>query len=502
MKSPSEFAGVAGGGMALVLRIGAPFGKALRLVWIAMLLAMGGCATNLATGERHLNFTSQDQEVAMGQQADQEISASLGLYPNESLQRYVQNLGAKLAATSELPNLPWTFRVVDDPGVNAFALPGGFIYVTRGILAHLSNEAELAGVLGHEIGHVTAQHSVHRMATQQLAQLGLGVSVALKPELQPYAEAAGAGLGLLFLKYSRDDENQADALGVRYMTRAGSDPRQLIAVMAMLESVSDDGGGRVPEWLATHPSPGNRREHIAEIIQATPASAIGGSINRESYLQEINGLIFGQNPREGFFKGSTFLHPDLKFQFEFPNGWQTSNQKQAVMAVSAEQDAIIIVSISDKRSANEAANAFFSQTGVTAQRVEIGSIHGLRSASSVFAAQTEQGVIQGFVAFVDYGGLIYQLLGYTGQDRWRNYEQGLVTSINSFNRLTDQRILSVEPQRLMIVKINQNMSLEAFNQRYPSGVSLEVLARINQVAPSAQLKTGQHVKRVVGAFFQ
>jgi predicted Zn-dependent protease len=471
---------------------------------IAMVMTMGGCARNLATGERHLNFTSENQEVAMGQQADQDISASLGLYADASLQRYIQQLGTKIATTSERPNLPWTFRVVDDPVVNAFALPGGFIYVTRGILAHLSNEAELAGVLGHEIGHVTAQHSVHRMATQQLTQLGLGVGTILKPEMQRYAELAGAGLGLLFLKFSRDDESQADELGVRYMTRAGNDPHQLSAVMTMLDNVSQvsGDGGRVPEWLATHPNPDNRREHIAEIIGAMNSHATGGAINRESYLREIDGMVFGMNPREGFFRGNTFFQPDLKFRFDFPAEWRTLNQKQAVVAVSAEQDAVILITFSDEKSTKEAANKFFSQSGVTAERVTSGKIHGLRSTTGGFTALSDQGVIQGFAAFVDYDGHIYQLWGYTSQDRWRNYEYGLVQSINSFNRLTDKKILSVKPQHLKLVKINRNMSLEEFNRKYPSGVSIEVLALINQVERNAQLRAGQQVKRILGEKFE
>lgn len=503
MKSLSTNSRPAHGGNSFVSRILSAFVQPLLLISITVVVTMGGCARNLATGERHLNLTSEAQEIAMGQQADKQISASLGLYPDEALQRYIQQLGSKLAATSERPNLPWTFRVVDDPVVNAFALPGGFIYVTRGILAHLSNEAELAGVLGHEIGHVTAQHSVHRMATQQLTQLGLGVGTILKPELQRYAELAGAGLGLLFLKFSRDDENQADELGVRYMTRAGNDPHQLGAVMTMLDRISGGSdGGRVPEWLATHPSPDNRREHIAEIISAMNSHATGGTVNRQSYLRQIDGMIFGMNPREGFFRGNTFFQPDLKFRFDFPTEWKTMNQKQAVVAVSAKEDAVILITFSNKKSSNEAANEFFSQNGVTAQRVTSGNIHGLRSTAGGFTAQSDQGVIEGFAAFVEYGGHVYQLWGYTSQERWRNYEQGMVRSINSFNRLTDKKILSVKPQHLKLIKINRNMSLEEFNRRYPSGVSLEVLALINQVERNVQLRAGQQVKRIVGEKFE
>jgi predicted Zn-dependent protease len=506
MKSASINPSPVSGGKSFLSQIRSAIVQPLVIIAISTIVAIGGCATNLATGERHLNFTSEAQEISMGQQADQEVSASLGLYPDQSLQQYIQQLGAKIAATTERPNLPWTFRVVDDPVVNAFALPGGFIYVTRGILTHLDNEAELAGVLGHEIGHVTAQHSVHRMATQQLSQLGLGVGMILVPQLQRYADLASAGLGLLFLKYSRDDESQADDLGVRYMSKAGKDPHQLSSVMTMLERVSQVGGGdagRVPEWLATHPTPANRKEHIAELISGLNTNTSGGSINRESYLKQIDGMVYGVNPREGFFKSNTFYQPDMKFRFDFPAGWKTINQKQSVLAVSPEEDAILVISLSNKKSANEAANEFFTQQGLTAQRSGgSASINGLSSSSGGFTAPTEEGVVEGFATFIDYNGNVYQLLGYTGQTRWSKYEQGIVQSIRSFNRLTDSNMLSVQPQHLKIVTIDRNMSLEEFNRRFPSDISLEVLALINKVELNGQLQKGYKVKRIVGEKFE
>src|SRR5438874_4126399 len=223
---------------------------------LAAALAAGlvsGCATNPATGARQLMLISESQEIAMGRDYDKQVVASIGLYPDSGLQRYLQQFGTRLAATSERPNLPWTFRVVDDPVVNAFALPGGFIYVTRGIFAHLNSEAELAGVVGHEIGHVTARHSVSQLSKQQLAQLGLAVGTTASPDFERFAGLASAGLGVLFLKYSRDAERQADDLGLRYMWRASYDAREMPHVFQMLARVSQaQAGGRVPERLP-HP---------------------------------------------------------------------------------------------------------------------------------------------------------------------------------------------------------------------------------------------------------
>src|SRR5690606_471691 len=327
-----------GGGMRPAYTLGA--------LLLATTLLFAACVRNPATGQRQFSLISEAQEIQMGREYDAQIVASLGLYPDTALQRYVQELGSRLAATSERPHLPWTFRVLDDPVVNAFALPGGYIYVTRGILAYLGSEAELASVLGHEIGHVTARHSVSRMSTQQLAQLGLAVGVLLRPELESVAGLANAGLSVLFLKYSRDDERQSDDLGLRYMRRGGYDPREMADVFAMLESVSSaEGGGRVPEWLSTHPDPGNRRDRIERQVAALPPDSQSGRVERESFLRRLNGLVFGDNPREGFFRGNEFLHPELAFRFSFPAGWSTSNQKSAVVAVSPNQDAVVQITL-------------------------------------------------------------------------------------------------------------------------------------------------------------
>src|SRR5690242_9343653 len=234
------------------------------------------CATNPATGAKELMLISESQEIAMGQGYDKDVVASIGLYADTGMQRWIQQFGSQLAAASERPNLPWTFHVVDDPVVNAFAIPGGYIYVTRGILAHLNSEAELAGVVGHEIGHVTARHSASQMSKQQLAQIGLAVGSIASPEFGRYAGVASAGLGVLFLKFSRDDESQADHLGLRYMRRAAYDPREMPHVFEMLTRVSQaQAGGRVPEWLATHPDPENRRGRIEEEIAALPRDSFG-----------------------------------------------------------------------------------------------------------------------------------------------------------------------------------------------------------------------------------
>src|SRR5690242_9775926 len=289
--------------------------------WVLAGLAVGSCAVNPATGANQLMLVSEPQEIQMGQQYDSQVVATVGVYPDPVWQRYIQQFGARLAATSERPNLPWTFRVVDDPAVNAFALPGGFVYVTRGLLAHLTNEAELASVVGHEIGHVTARHTAAEMSKQELIGLGLAAGSMVSSQVAKYAGTANQALGILYLKFSRDDESQADELGLRYMRRANFDPRQMPEVFRMLDRLdAAGGGGRLPTWLATHPSPANRVAAISSQIAALPQDFSGTSVNRDAYVHLLDGLVFGTNPRQGYFTGSQFFHPDLRFRLTFPSG--------------------------------------------------------------------------------------------------------------------------------------------------------------------------------------
>jgi len=320
------------------------------------------CATNPVTGRSQLALISVDQEIAMGREAHQQVLQTIGAYEDPELQRYVDRIGQRLAAASERPDLPWTFTVVDDPSVNAFALPGGFIYLTRGILTHMESEAEMVSVLGHEIGHVTARHSVEQISRAQLAQIGLVAGMVVSPELRNYGDLASTGLQVMFLKFSRDDERQADALGLRYMNQAGYEAREMVEMFRTLERVSEgSSGGRLPDWLATHPNPENRLERIQQSIAATAPEMLGHTVDRNPFLRQVDGIAFGPDPREGYFVGNAFYHPELAFSLRFPQGWRTSNQKQAVGAISPGEDAVVVLTLAEGSSPREAAQRFFSQ---------------------------------------------------------------------------------------------------------------------------------------------
>jgi len=460
-------------------------------------LALAGCSTNLATGRQQVNFFSEAEEIAIGQQADAEITSTIGLMDDPELQAYVADLGSRLASQSERPGLPWSFKLLDDPVVNAFALPGGYVYVTRGILGHMSSEAELASVLGHEIGHVTAQHGVNQLSKQQLAAGGLLVGAVLSPEVARAAGTLQAGLGLLFLKYGRDDETEADDLGLRYLTRNGFDAREMPEMFSVLEGVGRvEGAGRLPSWLSTHPDPAARRARTEEMIARQRLG--GGEVGADRFLRTIDGLRFGHDPREGFFEGSTYYHPGLAVQVTFPDGWRALNEKSRVVGMHPERVAQVQMTLAEQPTAKEASDAFLAQDNVTRISSRNTRINGLRAVRTDFSVATAR-AISGRAAFVEQDGRVYQLLALVYADRAVAAGSAFDQFLGSFKTLKDRNRLAAEPQKIALVELPEPMSFEEFRSRWPSDVDPELLALINRVDdPSRVLPAGTLLKRIEG----
>jgi predicted Zn-dependent protease len=459
------------------------------------LLLIAACTMNPATGERQLTLMSEAQEIQMGAQTHPEVLASFGAYDDPEWQAYIQELGAKIAATSERPDLNWTFTVLDDPVVNAMALPGGYIYVNRGILAYFNSEAELVSVLGHEIGHVTARHSVEQMSRAQLAQLGLGVAALAGERFSQLVGLAGQGVGILFLKFGRDDENQSDALGLRYMTRAGYDPYEMPKVFATLDRVSGSQGLRgTPQWLSTHPDPGNRIANIDARIGKLPPEQLQGTVGRESYLNRLAGMIFADDPRQGYIIGHTYYHPELAFKIDFPDQWQIINRRQVVGALSPNRDAAVVLTLSDKDSPRAAFESFFGQQGIQRGPSRGRNIYSFRAVDT----ETGEGQAEGLIGYLSHDGRVYQLLAYTGLDTWSSYANGMQQSLTSFTKVTNRRYLKVSPATIDVVKLPKSMNMTEFVRRYPSTVDVEQLALINEVNVDTVMEKGRLVKRVVG----
>ena len=474
-----------------------------RVLVLIALLSFWSCARNPVTGKRQIVLISESQEIAIGVQSHVQAQDEYGFVDLPAVQAYVQQTGRTLSAVSHRPNLDWHFTVADSPVVNAFAIPGGYVYFTRGILAYINNEAELAGVMGHEIGHVTARHSVSQMTKSQFAQLGLGAASVFSPGVGRLSGLADSALGVWFLKFGRDDERQADQLGVEYAARAGYDPREVSNFFDVLRRLGEAGDKEtIPGWLSTHPDPGER-------VQATRAAAqqwivqLGLTpermkVNRDAYLRSIDRVVFGTNPREGFTEEGRFYHPELQFQITFPSGWQVENTRTAVYAMDADKGAQIQLKQANVP-AGTSAEAYARQLaakGTTPQSGGTTTINGNRAYLGLYAMARQGGsALPVLAAFIEYRQKLYEFVGVMSS--LSRYRSTVEMVIRSFDRLDNERILAMQPDRLKIYTAQQGDTLEILADRYQNPrVTADDLAILNRLAASQPITPGRLVKVV------
>jgi len=347
------------------------------------------CAVNPVTGKRELMLVTQQDEIGMGKQADVEIGQMYGFYEDPKLSAYVNKIGQNIARNTHQSTMQYHFKVLDTPIINAFAVPGGYVYVTRGILAYFNDEAELAGVIGHELGHVNARHIARQMTKQQVTQLGLNVGMALSETLRRYSGVAQLGASMLFLKFSRDDERQADDLGVEYASKTGYDANRMAAFFETLDRLNPGGGAGIPDWFSTHPNPVNRLEAVKsktaewQKTLARPQYAV----NRNEYLNMVNGIVYGDDPRQGYAEGNAFYHPTLKFTFPVPSGWKVNNTPAQVQIVPEKQDAAILLMMDKAISVTAAADTFVRGAKASVLSREKLTVNGFQAEKVVAASE-------------------------------------------------------------------------------------------------------------------
>jgi predicted Zn-dependent protease len=421
---------------------------------------------------------------------------------DQALQEWVSRVGLGIAKISHRPNLPWKFTVVDSPVVNAFAVPGGYIYLTRGILAYMNNEAELAGVLGHEIGHVTARHSVTQISQQQLLGIGLGLGSLFSSRFRQVSGPAEVGLSILMLKYSRDHERQSDQLGIQYMALAGHDPAQMSRFFRVFEGLQEDQGAAVPNWLSTHPAPPDRIAATAaaadKIKQENPGRKY--ATNADVLLSRIDGVVHGENPREGLVEKGRFYHPDLRFQLDVPQGWKVQNTKGAVVFAEPNGNAVVQLTLVPPKT-GETPEAV---GGAIARRQGIRFIEGapLRINGNAaylgrYRMQGESDSVDVLAAFIAYGNNIYQLAGFTSTSAYSSFAGSFDGTIRGFRQLTDSRMLSVQPDRIRIYRACKGETLRNIAKAQPQArTTIEELALLNRLDPDQVLDAGVPVKLV------
>jgi len=462
--------------------------------WLGPVLLAAACSFNPATGRLQLTTVSQNEEIALGKENDAQVVEALGLYDDETLSSLVTEVGGKLAAQSERPELPWTFRVLDDPTVNAFALPGGYVYVTRGLLVHLRSKDELAAVLGHEIGHVTARHGVVQLRKTKVAAASVGVFRVIDPNLRHVGGLAAGTAGLALLKHGRDDEYEADELGVRYTERAGYASAATVALFDVLVRVSRaEPGGRVPTWLSTHPDPELRRSRVKTMVSGAPPEP------DPAYLGVLDGVIYGDDPRDGFLVETTFVHPREGFAIELPEGWKAMHEGARAIAVAPDEAALFVIAPAEAESAAKALDEFFADGSFTRGEQWNGEVGGFPVASAGFSASTSDGGLSGLLAFVDYDEDTVLALAAMGPSAgWAERLEAVALTFASFRR-APPALAEVEPMRVRLYTLPAASSLTALQEARPSSIELPQLGLLNGVDdPATELPEGTVVKRVEG----
>lgn len=477
--------------------------RRLALTAVASALLITSCAVNPVTGRRELALMSEAQEIELGRKADADIRRTMGVYNDPDLQQYVQRIGLQLAKTSERPHLPWSFAVVDAPAINAFAVPGGFVYLTRGILPFLDNEAELAGVLGHEIGHITARHTVAQYSRQTAAGVGLGVLSIFIPAVGRAAPIAEAGLGALFLKYGRDDEREADRLGVAYNARNGWDPGGVAGMLTTLARLDEASGERrgVPNWLSTHPAPADRVQEVQTFVQEARQTTDATRTNEAAFLQQVEGIVFGDSPEKGVVRSGEFQHKDLRFGVRFPQDWDFSNTDEQVTAKRPNANHYVILELVQAQggSLDQVARQQMAKAGF--QLIDGGRtrINGL----DAFVG-TYRGSIQGLgdagarAAHILHRDRVYLMVGIAPAGQFNAAAGVFDQSIGSFRALTAAQAAAIRPSRIDLYTARGGDSWQSLASRGgEESLRPSTLAIMNDYEPSQPPRAGDRLKIVI-----
>lgn len=459
------------------------------------------------------------KEQKLGDENHQKIIAKYGgIYDEPRLTSYVNALGRDLVAVSEQPGEKWTFTVLDNPTINAFALPGGYVYVTRGLVALANSEAELAGVIGHEIGHVTAGHSALRQDRALIATgavIGaqiLGAVLGASPEtLRGLGQVTQAAAGGVLASYSRDDELAADNLGIRYLALGGYDPyaqADFLESMSAAAQLTARAAGKTydpnaTDFFASHPATGPRTRRAIEVArQSGLAIPVGANRERNVFLNNVDGVLYGDNPDQGFVRGQEFAHPKLRFAYRSPDGFRIQNTPSAVIA-SGKGGARFVLD-SGRNSGGSLASYISRQwvpqiskqyrTGRLSQpRAQ--RINGLEAASATTQVQVNNQVFDALLVAIRMDGKLYRLTGLSPRGA------GLIPQMRraavTFRRLSAAEAGRMTTRRVDVVTVRRGDTVSSLAGRMRVDKFPEERFRVlNALEPGEQLQPGQKVKLI------
>lgn len=486
----------------------------LRLYFIAIAaLTLQSCSRNPVTGKKELIFMSQEQEIALGAQSHPSVVATMGLYDDTKLQNFINEKGKAMAAISHRPDLPYQFYIVDSPVVNAFAVPGGYVYFTRGIMAHFNNTAEFAGVLGHEIGHITARHSARQQTTQVLGTVGLMAGMVLSDKVRQMGDQAVQGLQMVLLGYSRAHESESDKIGVGYSGKIGYDAREMAQFFGTLKRLSDKSGQAIPTFMSTHPDPGDRMNNVQQMAQeyqkANPGNYL---VERDSYLRMVDGIVYGEDPKQGFVENRMFYHPELKFQFPVPQDWQYENSPIQFQMAAKDGKSMMMLTVAEGKTLDEAAQSVVKNynfkvlenktttiNGIPAlvmvSQIQPQQQQGTQTTQTQTQAQDSNTVVQVGTWLLQHNGMILALHGMAYAPAF-NTAYGTFRGVaEGFKALNDPDKLNRKPERIRIKTVTRSAPFKDVMKGFGMPDSrLDELGILNQMQPTDNVAQGTLIK--------
>lgn len=488
--------------------------RSTALLVLPALLFLGACSANPATGKQSFTgFMSKEKELQVGAEEHPKIVEKFGGKLNDrGLAKYVRALGRKLAKTSEMPDLPWTFTVLNNVQVNAFALPGGYVYVTRGLLALASDEAELAGVLSHEIGHVTARHSAQRYSSSIAANLGVQILGVLSNQAglgRTGADIAALGANVALKSYSREQELESDMLGVRYMTRVGYDPEALVSFFAKLRAhqtlEAKEAGGDANDVdkhniLATHPRTTDRIEQAITLADQNGQKALRRGA--EPFLSHINGMVFGDDPEQGLVRGNVFIHPTLGFRFTVPKGFKIKNLPTLVMATDKSGAIIKFSGASEKRIRDAGGMKNFLRSrwgdGVALKNIEWLDINGMKAVTGVATVWTGRTNVDVRRILIEQKvGTYWRFQFETPPSETARLNGPLRKTTYSLRAPTRNELAKAKPYRVRVIEVGRGVSVnDLIKSMAVPELKAEWFEALNGIKPGDTLTPGQKVKVV------
>ncbi|MEX5214747.1 MAG: M48 family metalloprotease [Nitrospiraceae bacterium] len=484
--------------------VGSRLWHGLLLTVAAISILQSGCSMNPVSGRPEFTLVSEEQEEKLGAEEAKKVEAQMGVLESEPFTPYLAQLGKRLAEQSPRQGVAYQFHLADMEEPNAFALPGGYVYVTRGLLALTNAEDELAGVVGHEIGHVAARHSVQSISKRGPFAAVFGIVSGLTGIVSPLVGNVVGGIGdltqgLIFSPYSRGQENEADEVGQEIAARAGWDPAALSTFLSNLEREVElyQGKPRKPSFFDSHPPTPERVRRTsvhAATLKRAPLDPI--SPTKEDFLSRLDGLVVGQRAANGILEGSHFFQPDMNFTLELPEKWKVENTPQMLAAAApGGEEALLLRAVGEGQDPLDGARALEKTTKSDVvsktQRFQIGDLPAARTHLKA-DSQTSLDV-----TWIGHGGLIYQIVAVAPTRHFETLKPTLDTTINSFRPMTVAERDGITEKRIRLIRAQNGETIAALAARTQSAWKPEEIAVANGLKVSDSLAQGQLLKIAV-----